>query len=137
MASELRVNTLKDASGNNSVGMSYVAEGSAKAWYNRKQTDTVATRDSLNSSSLTDNGTGDFTQSWSSNFNNDDYAAGSMADNTGTYVTRGPGGTFLKGESDQTTSSFRAVSCYGSDAVGNGEAVNKVTDMAIFMGDLA
>ena len=32
MASELRVNTLKDASGNNSVGMSYVAEGSAKQW---------------------------------------------------------------------------------------------------------
>ena len=28
MASELRVNTLKDASGNNSIGMSYVAEGS-------------------------------------------------------------------------------------------------------------
>ena len=27
MASELRVNTLKDASGNNSIGMSYVAEG--------------------------------------------------------------------------------------------------------------
>ena len=32
MASELRVNTLKDANGNNSVGLSYVAEGSAKAW---------------------------------------------------------------------------------------------------------
>ena len=31
MASELRVNTLKDASGNNSVGMSTVAEGSAKS----------------------------------------------------------------------------------------------------------
>ena len=34
MASELRVNTLKDASGNNSVGMSTVAGGSAKAWAN-------------------------------------------------------------------------------------------------------
>ena len=34
MASELRVNTLKDASGNNSIGMSYVANGSAKAWLN-------------------------------------------------------------------------------------------------------
>ena len=32
MASELRVNTLKDASGNNSIGLSYVAEGSAKTW---------------------------------------------------------------------------------------------------------
>ena len=32
MASELRVNTLKDASGNNSVATSVIAEGTAKAW---------------------------------------------------------------------------------------------------------
>jgi hypothetical protein len=32
MASELRVNTLKDAAGNNSVATSFVANGSAKAW---------------------------------------------------------------------------------------------------------
>ena len=32
MASELRVNTLKDASGNNSIATSFVANGSAKAW---------------------------------------------------------------------------------------------------------
>ena len=33
MASELRVNTLKDASGNNSIAMSsFVAQGSAKVW---------------------------------------------------------------------------------------------------------
>ena len=31
MASELRVNTLKDASGNNSIATSFVANGSAKA----------------------------------------------------------------------------------------------------------
>ena len=34
MASELRVNTLKDAAGNNSVATSVVASGSAKAWVN-------------------------------------------------------------------------------------------------------
>ena len=32
MASELRVDTLKDASGNNSIGLSFVAGGSAKVW---------------------------------------------------------------------------------------------------------
>jgi len=32
MASELRVNTLKDASGNNSVATSVVSNGSLKAW---------------------------------------------------------------------------------------------------------
>ena len=39
MASELRVNTLKDAAGNNSIATSFVAGGSAKAWvfYNNLQ----------------------------------------------------------------------------------------------------
>lgn len=58
MASELRVDTLKDSSGSNSVGMAYVAGGSAKAWVNFNGTGTIAARDSLNLSSLTDSGTG-------------------------------------------------------------------------------
>ena len=33
MASELRVNTLKDASGNNSIATSFVAGGSAKHFW--------------------------------------------------------------------------------------------------------
>jgi len=79
MASELRVNTLKDASGNNSVATSVVFNGSAKAWINFNGTGTVATRDSYNISSLTDNGTGLYTLSWSSNFANDDYANAGMS----------------------------------------------------------
>ena len=59
MASELRVDTLKDSSGNNSVGMSYVAEGSAKSWMNiNGSSGTPTTRDSFNISSITDNSTG-------------------------------------------------------------------------------
>ena len=46
MASELRVNTLKDASGNNSIATSFVAQGSAKAWVNFNGTGTIAARDS-------------------------------------------------------------------------------------------
>ncbi len=61
MASELRVNTLKDAAGNNSVGMEYVANGSAKAWADYDG-GTPDIRDSLNTSSFGDNGTGDHTQ---------------------------------------------------------------------------
>ena len=57
MASELRVNTLKDASGNNSIGMAYVAEGSAKAWDNTNNAGTTI-NDSFNIASLTDDGTG-------------------------------------------------------------------------------
>ena len=58
MASELRVNTLKDASGNNSIATSVVANGSAKAWINFNQTSTQAIRDSYNISSITDAATG-------------------------------------------------------------------------------
>jgi len=66
MASELRVNTLKDASGNNSVAISNVAGGSAKA--RGLHRDQVLQSGSLNHSSLTDNGTGDFTHNFPSPF---------------------------------------------------------------------
>ena len=54
MASELRVNTLKDASGNNSVATSTVAQGSAKAWVRYDATNTDSINDSLNISSIRD-----------------------------------------------------------------------------------
>jgi len=73
MASELRVNTLKDASGNNSIATSFVAGGSAKAWA-KYGMDDATIDDSLNLASITDNGTGDFTNSWSSSFGTINYA---------------------------------------------------------------
>ena len=75
MASELRVNTLKDASGNNSVALSTVAEGTAKAWMSLNGTGTIALRDSFNISGVVDNGTGSYTPSYSSNFGNANYSA--------------------------------------------------------------
>ena len=74
MASELRVNTLKDASGNNSVTTSVIAEGTAKAWANIDGSGTVSFRDSFNTSGLTDNGTGDYTTSFSTSFGNVNYS---------------------------------------------------------------
>ena len=73
MASELRVNTLKDASGNNSVTMSNVAEGTAKAWVNINLT-TPAIVDSHNIASLTDGGTGKGEPQYASNFSNGNYS---------------------------------------------------------------
>jgi hypothetical protein len=74
MASELRVDTLKDSSGNNSVGMAYVAGGSAKAWANINGSGTVVFRDSLNCTSLTDHSAGIFTTSFTNSMNNADYS---------------------------------------------------------------
>ena len=78
MASELRVDTLKDASGNNSIATSFVAGGSAKAWVNFNGTGTIAARDSLNLSSLTDNAAGDYTVTFSSALGNTNYAPTGM-----------------------------------------------------------
>ena len=57
MASILRVNTLTDASSNNSVATSTVFSGTAKAWMNRNM-NTDSTISSFNTSSVTDVGTG-------------------------------------------------------------------------------
>jgi len=75
MASELRVDTLKDSSGNNSVGMSYVSNGSAKAWVNIEGEGTIAVRDSFNNSSITDRAAGKYTTTISSAMNNANYSA--------------------------------------------------------------
>ena len=80
MASELRVNTLKDASGNNSIGLSYVAQGSAKAWIqvdgsaSDATADLTGVRGSFNFSSVIDNGTGNYSFAFSNAMNAADYA---------------------------------------------------------------
>ena len=77
MASELRVNTLKDASGNNSVATSVVFNGTSKAWVNVNGTGTPSFNDSYNASSLTDVGTGSRRISYTTNMNNANYAVAS------------------------------------------------------------
>ena len=66
--STLKVNTLQDASGGNSIAMSAMtslaginANAVAKAWVNFNQTGTQAIRNSFNVSSVTDNGSGNTT----------------------------------------------------------------------------
>ena len=71
MASELRVNTLKDASGNNSVATSFVAGGSAKAYANYKQTSgSESVIGSFNVASVTDVSGGKFTVNFTSAMSN-------------------------------------------------------------------
>jgi len=84
MASELRVNTLKDAAGNNSVGMSYVANGSAKVYAERTVDATPATTSSFNVASLTDTGTGDTGYNLTSAMNDDDGPVAGTNSNTAT-----------------------------------------------------
>ena len=62
--STARFNTLQNAAGSKSVPVDTVVDGSAKAWVNFNGTGTVAIRASFNVSSITDNGTGDYTMNF-------------------------------------------------------------------------
>jgi hypothetical protein len=59
--STIRVDNFGPSAG----GTTYSARGIAKAWVNFNGTGTIAARDSENVSSLTDNGTGDYTVNFS------------------------------------------------------------------------
>ena len=72
MASEMRVNTLKDAGGNNSIATSFVAGGSAKAWAN---INAGTGRDTFNLSGVVDDGTGLYSVDFTSNMSDGNYAA--------------------------------------------------------------
>jgi hypothetical protein len=73
MASELRVNTLKDASGNNSVALSTVSNGSAKMVINYDHA-AATIRSSTNASSVADDATGKFTISYTSSMSDANYS---------------------------------------------------------------
>ena len=138
MASELRVNTLKDASGNNSVGMSYIAEGTAKAWTTHQHGDTVD--DSFNQSSLTDSGTGLFICNFSSNMASAKYIVGG---GVGVYSSNGRGGDFsgmnmVGGGTDSRASDHcDVVIQVSSSGSSNSILSDRDWSMHIFHGDLA
>ena len=59
MAGKIVADTLEHSTAG-SIATNYVVEGSAKAWVNFNGTGTVVARDSLNLSSLDDDGTGQY-----------------------------------------------------------------------------
>jgi hypothetical protein len=86
--STLRVSNVADTSGNNSSTPAEIASGRAKAWVNFNGTGTVAIRASYNVSSITDNGTGDYTVNFTNALADANYSAvgTSKDDGTGSYV---------------------------------------------------
>ena len=73
--STIRVDNFGPSAG----GTTYSARGIAKAWVNFNGSGTIAARDSENVSSLTDNGTGNYTVNFSNNMGNANYTTTSMA----------------------------------------------------------
>ena len=123
MASILKVDDLR---GNTSAGdititseggsaTMQLQQGLAKAWTNiNGGSGTPVVRDSFNNSSLTDNGTGDYTLALTSSMNNADYSL----QTTGSGTATGAASVFNRkltlntGASVPTTSQYRIASGY-------------------------
>lgn len=130
--STIEVANYANEDGSKSVGADYVIDGSAKAWVNFNGTGTIAARDSLNVSSLTDNGTGSYTASLTSNMGNVNYLlSGSAAGGTtGMLYSRNV-------TSDRQTGSVKSAVLYANDLSGSGATTDADNvDLAVH-GDLA
>jgi len=71
MPSVLNVDTLTNAAGTGPVTLT--KQEAAKAWINLNGNSTIAARDSLNVSGITDEGTGEYSVAFSSSFANVNY----------------------------------------------------------------
>lgn len=72
--STLRLTTIANQGNTASVPSETVINGSAKAWVNFNGTGTVAIRASFNVSSITDNGTGDYTANFTNALTDANYS---------------------------------------------------------------
>lgn len=85
--STLRVSTIQDTAGSNSSTPSAIANGIAKAWVNFNGSGVVAIRAQYNVSSITDNGTGNYTVNFTTAMTNADYTAvTAVSHNAGTQL---------------------------------------------------
>ena len=137
MASELRVNTIKDANGNNSIATSFVAGGSAKYFVHYNQV-TPAVVKSLNSSSVTDTATGRFTINYTSAFNDANYGlnSGLGANTTDAQSNRGGHSIGFTNGGTPTTSSAPINYLYGASQ-SNASTDIDTTSYHTLYGDLA
>lgn len=106
--STLRLTTISNQSGSSSVPADTVISGSAKAWVNFNGTGTVAIRASFNVSSITDNGTGDYTTNFTVAMVDSSYST--QLTSSGPTLTGG-GNTFLTTSGAAPTVSTTRFTC--------------------------
>lgn len=102
--STIKATTLSNLAGSKTVPTDTVVDGSAKAWVNFNGTGTVAIRRAFNVSSITDNGTGDYTVNFTNAMADANYSAVSSA---GTVSAGFNGYTCSPNEQAPTTTSIR------------------------------
>lgn len=103
--STAKFDTLQNAAGSKSVPVSTVVDGSAKAWVNFNGTGTVAIRAAFNVSSITDNGTGNYTVNFTTALPDANYALSGLT--SGGYN----GGNAWVGSADGTQGTKTVSAC--------------------------
>mgnify|MGYP003135548275 CR=1 FL=1 len=76
--STLKVNNIQTASGGSNSTPEQIEQGRAKVWVCFNGTGTVAIRDSFNTSSITDNGTGSYTINFSTALSNTNFCTSGL-----------------------------------------------------------
>jgi hypothetical protein len=118
--------TFRFNSGYGSVATAY----GCRAWVNFNGTGTVAIRASGNVSSITDNGTGDYTVNFTTAMPDANYAVVGFAETTQDYPIRYGGMTVQSGQTDMTV---RVTTSFGSSSANSGAASDSaVCNVAIF-----
>ena len=132
MASILRVNTLTDASSNNSVPMATVNQGTAKSWADFTMASTPSADDSFNLASITDVATGKMGIVVTSVFATVNYAAQGHSNGTtgNTFAAETMVG-LKQGQNVTTSTSTYEFSAYA------GAYVDAIHNYTLTHGDLA
>lgn len=102
MTSVLNVDTIVDKAGTGPVGLT--KQHAAKAWVNFNGSGTIAIRTSFNVSSLTDNGTGDYTVNLTNSF----------SDEPAANMTSGRNNTYYSSTGNTSSIRFQAFTVGGS-----------------------
>lgn len=104
--STLKADTIVASDGSSPVTLT--KQSAAKAWVNFNGTGTIAARDSFNTSSLADNGTGNYNQLFTSAMSNNDYSV------TGGVSESGVGGISRLVIGDGYTTTQNLILSYNS-----------------------
>ena len=136
--STLKADTIQSTSGG---AATLTKQHAPKGWVNFNGSGTLAVRDSFNVSSVTDNGSGDFTPNFNTAFSDTNYI-GLGANEGEVNHSRGMGGigVMIDGSANiqsQTTTALRMAANYNASASSDGGARNTLVGFAAFLGDLA
>ena len=122
----LQTSDAKKSGTTQSLDTSYLYNGSAKVWINFNGEGTIASRDTFNVGSISDEATGDYQINYTNNMGNANYAPSGMSEGDGKVVI-----------DDSAYSSHVTTSSLDIDVKTGGTKIDREVVCTIIHGDLA